>query len=220
MIRQLSAEASTALPEIAMLPRMIELYGSAMSSSGRTRWMLEETGIAYEYKRIDTRSGQTRSQEYLAVYGGGKIPALRDGDLVLGESIAINFYLAEKYKPEMWPSDLRQRAEVYQWSLWALTNLQPDLLSIMFDDMKPAAARDAVATASARGRAATLLAFLESSLVEREYLVGNRFSVADVNAGSVLNLARATGLLSDYPKTLAWMERLAARPAYQRAAKD
>ena len=199
---------------------MIELYGSPMSSSGRTRWMLEEVGLPYDYKRIDTRSGQTKSDEYLRIYPGGKVPALRDGDLVLGESMAINFYLAEKYKPELMPSDLVERAQAYQWSFWALTNVQPDLLEVMFDAMKPPAQRSPQAVESAKERLRPLLGFLEHSLVGRQYLIGNRFTVADVNAGSVVNLARHTGMLQGLPNASAWMERLAARPAYQRAAKD
>lgn len=199
---------------------MIELYGAPMSSSGRTRWMLEEVGVPYEYKRVDTRSGQTRSPEYLALYGGGKVPVLRDGDLVLGESIAINFYLAEKYKPELMPSELEQRARAYQWSLWGVTNLQNELLTIMFDAMRPAEQRNASATEAAKASALSLLQFLERSLQGRSYLLGEQLSVADVNLGSVINLARRTGLLAELPNTAAWMERLAARPAYVRATKD
>jgi len=199
---------------------MIELYGSSMSSSGRTRWMLEEVGLPYEYKRIDARNGQTKSEEYLRIFPGGKVPALRDGDLVLGESMAINFYLAEKYKPELVPSNLVERAQAYQWSFWAITNLQPDLVTVMVDGMRPPGQQKPEAVASAKARLQPLLAFLEHSLVGRQYLLGNRFTVADVNAASVVNLARQTGLLATLPNAGAWMERLAARPAYQRASKD
>jgi glutathione S-transferase len=199
---------------------MIELYGAPNSSSGRTRWLLEEIGVPYEYKRIDPRGGQTKSPEYLAVYPGGKVPALRDGGMVLGESMAINFYLAEKYAPELTASDALERAQLYQWSFWSLTNLQPDLLTIMFDGMRAPEVQNRPAVEGARTRLAPLLAFLEQTLLGKEYLVGDRFTVADVNAGSVVNLARAVKLLATLPNTSAWMERLAARPAYQRAAKD
>src|SRR5687767_12346218 len=199
---------------------MIELYGGAASSSGRTRWMLEEIGVPYDYKRIDARSGQTKSPDYLRVYPGGKIPALRDGDAILGESMAINFYLAEKYKPELMPGELSERAQVYQWSFWSISNLQPDLLTVMFDGMKPLEKRNPAEVEAATARLKPLLGFLEQSLAGREFLVGSRFTVADVNAGSVVNLARAIGLLASYPTVKTWMERLAARPAYQRATKD
>ena len=199
---------------------MIELYGSPNSSSARTRWMLEEVGVSYEYRRVDTRAGQARTPEYLRMYGGGCVPVLRDGDVVLGESMAINFYLAEKYGPELLPKGLLERAQAMQWSFWAITMLQPDLLTVMFDGMKPKDSRKPEAVDSAKKRLAPLLTHLDQSLANREYLVTNRFTVADCNAGSVANLARATGLLAALPNTLAWMERLAARPAFQRAAKD
>jgi glutathione S-transferase len=199
---------------------MIEMYGAPSSSSGRTRWMLEEIGVPYEYKRIDPRGAQTKSPEYLAVYAGGKIPALRDGDRVLGESMAINFYLAEKYAPELMPGDAFERAQVYQWSFWALTNVQPDLLTIMFDGMRAPEVQNPPVVEGAKTRLVPLLGFLEQSLAGKQYLVGDRFTVADVNAGSVVNLARAIKLLGSLPNTSAWMERLAARPAYQRASKD
>lgn len=197
---------------------MIELYGAPQSSSGRCRWMLEEVGAPYEYKRVDVRAGECRTPEFTRLYGAAMVPVLRDGELVLGESIAINFYLAEKYAPELLPSDLGLRAQAYQWSLWAITNLQPGLLAVMFDAMKPADERDSTAVDAAKLRLQPQLDFLDRALEGRTYLVGDRFSVADVNAGSVLNLARVTGMLTGLPNAGAWMERLTARPAFQRAA--
>ena len=199
---------------------MIELYGSPMSSAGRTRWMLEEVGVSYEYRRVDTRAGQTRTPEYLRMYGGGTVPVLRDCDLVLGESMAINFYLAEKYGPDLLPKGLIERAQAMQWSFWAITMAQPDLLTVMFDGMKPKEARKPDAVEAAKKRLIPLLAHLDQSLTGRDYLVASRFTVADCNTGSIANIARATGLLESLPNARAWMERLAARPAYQRAAKD
>lgn len=197
---------------------MIEFFGSPASSAGRSRWMLEEVGVPYDYKRVDVRAGQCKTPEYTRMYGGATVPVLRDGDLVMGESIAINFYLAEKYQPDLLPSDLALRAQCYQWSLWAITNIQPELLTVMFDAMKPADQRNPTAVDAAKLRLQPQLAFLERSLEGHEYLVGDRFTVADVNAGSVMNLARVTGQLSGYPSTGAWTERLVARPAFQRAA--
>jgi glutathione S-transferase len=198
---------------------MIELYGSPQSSSGRSRWMIEEVGVPYEYKRVDVRGGQCKTPEYTSMYGGATVPVLRDGDVVLGESIAINFYLAEKYAPELLPSDLALRGLVYQWSLWAITNVQPDVLSVMFDAMRPAEQKNPSVVDAAKLRLQPQLAFLDRALEGHEYLVGDRFTVADVNAGSVLNIARAIGLLGGLPNVGTWMERLTARPAFQRAAK-
>src|SRR5262245_26582684 len=101
-----------------------------MSSAGRSLWMLEEVGVPYEYKKVNLREEAARS-EYKKVNPGGKVPFLIDGDVRLAESIAINFYLAEKYKPELWPGDLAERALVYQWSLWSITNLQPETMRFL-----------------------------------------------------------------------------------------
>jgi glutathione S-transferase len=198
---------------------MIELYGSPASSSGRSRWMIEECGVPYEYKRVDVRAGACKAPEFTRLYGGATIPVLRDGELTLGESIAINFYLAEKHAPGLMPSDLALRGQVYQWSLWAITNVQPELLTIMFDAMKPADEKNPSAVDAAKLRLQPQLEFLDRALEGRDYLVGDEFTVADVNAGSVMNLARVTGQLSGYPNAGAWMERLVARPAFQRAAQ-
>jgi len=96
---------------------MIHFFGSPASSAGRTHWLLEELHVPYEYQRVSTRDGQTRTPEFLAMNPSGKIPFLRDGDIKLFESVAINFYLAEKYGAALWASALPERALLYQWSL-------------------------------------------------------------------------------------------------------
>jgi len=64
---------------------MIIFYGAPNSSAGRTHWALEEIGVPYEYRRIDTRKGETKTEAFRAVSPGGKIPALVDGDVRLVE---------------------------------------------------------------------------------------------------------------------------------------
>jgi glutathione S-transferase len=198
---------------------MIQFYGAPMSSSGRTHWMLEEVGVPYEYNRVNTRDRASYSAAFLAMSPGGKVPAIDDDGFRLFESIAINYYLAEKYKPELLGNDTRDRALVHQWSLWAMTNLQPELLAIMSHSaLLPESERDPKKLDSARAAAAPLIGLLDRALGKDEYLVGGRFSVADVNVGSVVNIAKFLGLLADAPAASAWLERLRARPAFQRAA--
>jgi glutathione S-transferase len=197
---------------------MLHFYGSPMSSAGRSRWMLEELGIPYEYHLTKPRE-DTQSPAFLAINPGGTVPAIDDDGFRLSESIAINFYLAETYKPEWMGKDARERAQIFQWSLWAITNLQPEALSLMFAAMGGERAPSEAALEGARKRVPGLLRYLEQSLSGCEYLVGNRFSVADVNAGSVVNLTYHLGALdAAFPNAKTWMERLRSRPAFTRAA--
>jgi glutathione S-transferase len=193
---------------------MITFYGSPMSSAGRSHWMLEEVGVPYEFVRIDSRSAADLDR-LRAVYPGAKIPFLIDGDLKLAESIAINFYLAERYKPALMPTDLATRAHVYQWSLWAITNLQPEALRVMRHTMMlPAEQRLASEVEAGKEQCARYLAQLEGAL-EGDYLVGD-LSVADFNAGSVVNTTARVGAGKPGPKVTAWLERLRQRPSWKK----
>lgn len=195
---------------------MIVFYGSPMSSAGRSRWMLEEVGVPYEYRKVDVRGGGTRTPEFLAENPAGKVPFLVDGDLRLNESVAINFYLAERYQKDMWSDDLAERAAIYQWTLWAMTNLQPAGLKVMKSAMGPAEAKGAPDVVEARESCGELIGYLERTL-SGPHLVGRRFTVADVNVGSVVNLVLRVGAGGDAPRVTEWMESMRARPAYQRA---
>ena len=96
---------------------MIVCWGAPNSSAGRTHWLLEELGVPYEYRRVQFAE---KPADFLAVSPGGKVPALKDGDIELFESMAINGYLAEKYGPELAGRDNAERARIWQWSLWSI----------------------------------------------------------------------------------------------------
>ena len=195
----------------------MKLYGAPMGSSGRTRWMIEECGVPYEYEVVNLRDEATRAKYVAEVHPGGKIPYLIDGDVRLFESMAINYYLAERYKPELVPSDPVERAKAYQWSFWALSNLQPEALTALRHTvMLPPEKRDPAQAEAGKKGCRRFLDQLEAELAG-EYLVGDRFTIADLNCGSVVNFPLRMGIEGG-PKTSAWIERLRARPAYQKAA--
>jgi glutathione S-transferase len=194
---------------------MIIFYGAPASSAGKTHWMLEEVGVPYEYRRVDLRDPLVM-EEFRSVNPAGKVPFIIDGDLRLFESAAINLYLAERYKPELFPTSPVARALCYQWSLWGLTNLQPEALNFMFQVMRPEGTRDEALMATAKENVVQMIEMLEAVL-EGGYLVGSHFTVADVNAGAVVNLALRAGAAQPGPRVSTWMEALRARPAYQRA---
>jgi glutathione S-transferase len=198
---------------------MITFYGSPMSSAVRTHWMLEEVGVPYDYRRLSVRAGDTKKPEFLAINPGGKIPCIQDGNLVLTESMAINLYLAERYGKDLMPGDVAGRARVYEWSFWAISNVQPLLLTMFQNTMLlPEAERNPRAVETARQQLGPYLAFLDSTLAKTAYLLGDRFTAADLNTASVVGIGTMVGLdLGPYAKVQAWLGQVQARPAFAKS---
>jgi glutathione S-transferase len=192
---------------------MIQFYGAPMSSAGRAHLMLEEIGVPYEYHRINLRDDAAKAA-YRKLNPIGRVPFLVDGDVQLSESCAINFYLAEKYKPEWMPGRLEDRARVYMWSFWAMTNLQPEALAVMFAAMTPNDPHPELPKKTAAVQ--KLVDELEAGI--DGYLVGKQFSVADVIAGSVVNLVSRVNAATLGPRTTSWLDGLRARDAWKRVA--
>jgi glutathione S-transferase len=139
--------------------------------------------------------------------------------MTLWESLAINLYLARKYGPALWPASVEDEARTYMWSLWAMTELESPVLTAFVNRvMLPEAQRDAAAADAAAEKFRTPLGVLEGAVGGKDYLVGNRFSVADLNVAAVLMLAPLASLALDgAPSTQAWLTRCTQRPALQRA---
>lgn len=194
---------------------MIKIYGSAMSSAGRCLWLLEEIGATYECLDVNLRDPEARARYVAEVFPGGKIPYLVDGEVRLFESMAINGYLAAQYKPELIPSNLVQRALLDQWSFWAISNLQPDAYKVMMHGVYlPEEQRNPKELESGRTGCVRYLAQLEQAL-DHDYLLGDTFTLADINCGSVVNLAMRSGATLG-ARTSAWIQRLTSRPAYKK----
>src|SRR5262249_14596027 len=124
------ARRSNGSPRALPSRAMIALYGVPMSRAIRPLWMLEELGVPYENVKIDFTGG-SRTPEYLKINPNGHIPALRDGDLTLWESLAINLYLARKYDRGLWPTTVEDEGRAFQWSIWAMTELEEPALTVI-----------------------------------------------------------------------------------------
>jgi glutathione S-transferase len=193
----------------------ITIYGTPASRAFRCLWMAIELGIDYENETVDFRDGGTRAPEYLAINPNGKIPALRDGDLVLWESMAINLYLSRKFPGPLTPSGIEDEALAIQWSIWGVLEIETPLVTILFKRFLAAESeRDEAAAAKAEVAMQAPLKVMDEILAHRDWLVGDAFSVADLNVGGVMSLARRIDVdLSAHSNVDRWLERCITRPA-------
>jgi glutathione S-transferase len=197
---------------------MITIYGSPKTSAGRCFWCLEEVGAEYTNKTINFKEQEHKSEEFLKVNPNGKIPALVDGDYTIWESMAINFYLADAYKPSLLGKDAKERGIVHQWSLWAIADLQGPLIDIFIQLIfVPEEKRSEAVIAKASKKLPALLETLDQNLKKNQFLLGNNFSLADLNVSSVVTITEAIKYsLDGYPNIISWLGRLSERSAYRK----
>lgn len=181
----------------------------------RIRWALEEARLPY---RVESTSFRDRGPEHLAHQPFGQVPWLTDGEISIFESGAILLHLGEKSAALM-PADPRGQAEAVKWVFAALNSVeaatQPwSLFRFMgFPGDSPEAQ-------FVNGFLKSRLERMEAVLAGREYLAGGGFSIADILMADVLRPVDQFGGLSAYPSCRAYMTRMTARPAFQKAHAD
>ncbi len=195
-----------------------KLYGISGSRALRAIWGIEEAGVEYEHVPQHFRDAKS-SPAYTAVNPNGRIPALVDGDLVLFESMAINLYLAKTYGGDLYPMDAAGEAKAWQWSVWAISEIEPLQMQIVIQKLfVPADKRDQSVIDNAVKGLDRPLKVLDAELAERAYLLGYRFTVADLNVAAVLMLLDMVQQdISQYTHVKRWMTTCQARPALARA---
>src|SRR5215467_12719043 len=197
---------------------MLQLFGNPRSRAMRCLWMLEEMGQPYQLIEKSTRADDLQSAEYRQLNPNARIPTLVDGDLVLWESMAINLYLAQKYEGPMHCASPEVLGLAAQWSFWAMLEMEALLLDLLqHRAMLPEFARDASYAERDELLLKKPLGVLNDALTGHDYLVGNSFSVADLNVASILIWGKMGRLdLSRHPNIAHWLDGCLARPAYSR----
>jgi glutathione S-transferase len=203
----------------------MDLFFSRNSgNSSRSVFALIESGVPWNQRPIDWRAGETRSAAYLALNPMGKIPALADGALLLWESNAINWYLAEKHpQSRLLPASIERRAAVQRWLFFQVGHVSPACFPILRTLPKVQAVwnikGDPQAAEAGRKELGRYLPVLEAALGGRDWLE-TAFSLADIAYAPHFMLLAQTGFdLSPYPALRAWLDRLLARPAWQETAQ-
>ncbi len=205
----------------------ITLYGVTRSRASRAVWLCLETGITFEQvpviqaRRVADPLApdaplNTRTPSFLAINPNGLVPALKDGKLVIVESMAINLYLAKKAGAPIGPADLAEDGLLTMWSFWVATEVEPHAMQILFHrGYLPEAEREPARADAAVAALGPKFTVLEAHLASRDWLVADRFTVADLNVAEVLRYAgMAPELFAAAPNVKRWYEACQARPAF------
>jgi glutathione S-transferase len=196
---------------------MLKIHGIARSRAFRCIWAAEEAGLAYEVIPLGFVPG-FKLERPLAINPNNKIPALEDGDLVLFESLAINLHIAGKVGAPLMPAG-NDASRVLQWTLWAATEVESHVMRWAYNSYyPPPAVHNPAEAAQSKEALDQRLAVLEAELSKGDLLIGNGFTIADLNVAAVLYPPAMNGYdFTAFPKAKAWLSRCLERPAAKRA---
>ena len=191
----------------------VTLYTNPMSRGRTVHWLLDELGAPYVLKILDLATSEQKAPEYLAINPMGKVPAIVHRGVVVTEAAAICVYLADAFPqaglaPKL---DDPKRGTYLRWIFFGVGCFEPAVMDKMFG--RPPFERPG---AISYGTYEMMLATLATALTPGPWILGSRFSAADVFVGSQLHFALMTKAIEPTPVFQAYVDRIAARPALQK----
>jgi glutathione S-transferase len=190
----------------------LRIYGIARTRAFRALWMAEELGLDYEHVPIEIGAAGARKPDYLAINPNGRLPAIDDGGFTLWESLAITLYLAKKHG-RLYPTTLEGEAKAWQWSLWAVQEVDRGVNIWSLHAMRlPPEDRDPQRLAEALKVLEAPFKVLDGMVAGRRYLLGDEFTVADLNVAAVISRAIDMDMPAT-PHLRQWLARCLERPA-------
>ncbi|HZR35338.1 MAG TPA: glutathione S-transferase family protein [Nevskia sp.] len=195
---------------------MITVYGEGRGF--RVVWLLEEMGLPYRLRPVDLLAGVEHDAEFLAINPAGFIPALRDGDVTMVESIAIMEYLMARYGPTPLAPDPADPAfPAYQQFLHlGEAGLAASIYFVVgARNFAPESERHNWSASQAQGVFDSRLGLVTRQLARSPYLAGEAFTAADISVSYALGLAKRAGGVTLGEAEQAYLARVRARPAYQ-----
>ncbi|HQS14333.1 glutathione S-transferase family protein [Reyranella sp.] len=210
---------------------MLTIYGVYRSRASRNIWLAEELGIPFKnvaviqhYRSVPAGMLHTQSPEFLKINPSGLIPSIDDDGLVLHESLAINLYLARKHGGPLAGATVAEEGQIAMWALWAATGVEPHAINVLYHRLgNPNGVKDPKIADAAVDALKGPFAVLDKALEKSGWLVGDRFTVADLNAAEIVRYAQpAPELFEAAPRVKAWLAACQARPAFKKmwAARD
>ncbi len=192
---------------------MLTIYGVYRSRATRNIWLAGELGIPFKHVpvtqpyRPHAAPLHSRMPEFLAINPNGHVPSIDDDGLILHELLAINLYLAKKHGGPLAPTNVVEDGQMTMWSIWAITEVEGKALEVMRDPKGATAALDGLKAP---------FAVLDAALGKSDYLVGGRFTVADINVAECVRYASAASQLFEAaPNVKKWLATCQARPAFK-----
>ena len=196
----------------------LRIYGIARTRAFRALWMAKELGLDYEHDPVEIGDAGARTPEFLAINPNGRLPVIVDDGFVLFESLAITLYLAKKHSTgRLYPGTLEGEARAWQWSLWAVTEVDRGVNIWSLHAVRlPPQERNAALREEALKVIAAPFRVLDAAVAKTPNLLGDEFTIADLNVAAVVS--RAVDMdLSEWPHLSAWLLRCLDRPAAKKA---
>ena len=208
---------------------MMELYEWPPTRSQRARWALEELRAEYTSHLVDLLKGEQNSDEYREIHPLGVVPALTTHTYTMYESVAIVMQLIDLYPEKNLapPVGSELRAAYYQWCIFACAELDPAIMMVFDNTMRPlefmrppGSQHEENLAEKGRYDFGVRAEMLSDQLDKRKYMLGNEFSGADIAVGHSLYMARVTGLMEDFPVLKDYYKRLRHRPCHGRIYRE
>ena len=196
----------------------LRIYGIARTRAFRALWVAMELRLPFEHLPIEIGDAGAKSPEFLAINPNGRLPVIVDDGFVLFESLAITLYLAKKHGfGTLYPATLEGEAKAWQWSFWAIAEVDRGVNIWSLHAVRlPPEERNAALREEALKVIGTPFRVLDAAVARQSYLLGDDFTVADLNVAAVIS--RAVDMdLSAVPHLNAWLTRCLDRPAARRA---
>jgi glutathione S-transferase len=189
------------------------LYYNPMSRARIAHWMLEEVGAPYRVQLVSLEKGEQKKPDFLAVNPMGKLPALMHRGTVVTESGAICAYLADAFPAAgLAPAPTSpERGTYYRWMFFGAGCFEPAIIDRMLGRQPPDKPM-----AMGYGKYEDAIDTLQKALTPGPYILGDRFSAADVYLASQIGFGLMTKTLEAKPAFVAYMARVGERPAYKR----
>ena len=193
---------------------MLTLYTNPLSRGRIARWMLEEVGVPYEVRVLEYGTTM-KAPEYLAINPMGKVPAIRNGAMVVTEGAAICAYLADAFPQAGLAPAVNDpaRGDYYRWLFFAAGPLEQAASNKAMGLSHPPERNVSMGF----GSYDDVMHTLDGKLKTSEFVAGGRFSAADVYLGSHIMWGTQFGTVEKRPSFLAYLDRLKDRPAHRRA---